>query len=201
MTLRFLLPVGGVTDDRFGVLVAPASYGVPAGIVAGMAWAADNQAFTQGFNPGVFFPWLESLLPYRDTCLFVAVPDVVGDPIQTGANYRHWLRYFEGWPVAFVAQDGQEDLPMPDYYDALFIGGSTRWKESQGAIDCIRRAQQAGKHIHIGRVNWRRRYELFSVLDGSDRFTCDGTRTRYDGTKKAMAAWAGYMAQPPLITI
>ena len=199
--MRFLLPTGGEMGNHYGVLVSPGSYGIPDGIKKGYPWAADNQAFTNGFNPSLFFPWLDSLLPYRNACLFVAVPDVVSDPIQTGANYRHWLRWFEGWPAAFVAQDGQEDLPLPDYYDALFIGGSTAWKESAGAIECIRRAQRGGKHIHVGRVNWRRRYNLFRVLDGSDNFTCDGTRTRYDGKDRALAAWAGYMAQPPLITI
>ena len=199
--MKFLLPVGGVTDDRFGVLAAPATYGIQAGISAGLPWAADNQAFTRGFDPDKFFPWLESLRPFRERCLFVTVPDVVGDAIQTLYNWRHWRRHFSGWPLAFVAQDGQEDLAMPSDFAALFIGGSTEWKESSAAISCIKRAQLRGAHIHIGRVNWGRRYRMFAQLKGSEKFTCDGTRTRYDGTQKAMAAWAGYMAQRPLITI
>jgi hypothetical protein len=199
--VKFLLPVGGVVNRRFGILTSPQHKAVPVGIKSGMAWAADNNAFTQGFDPDRYFPWLEAMRPYRETCLFVAVPDVVGNAIQTGANYRHWLRHFEGWTVAFVAQDGQEHLPLPDYFDALFIGGGTAWKESQGAIDCIRRAQARGAHVHIGRVNWGRRYRMFAALHGSKEFTCDGTRTRFEGTRKTVDAWSGYMAQRPLVTI
>jgi len=199
--MKFLSPNAGSADGAFGIITSPQHKGVPASIINGSLWAADNNAFTQGFNPAHYFPWLETMTPYRDACLFVVVPDVVGDAIQTLDNYRHWLRFFDGWPLAFAAQDGQENLPLPNNFDTLFIGGSTAWKESQGAIDCVRRAQALRKHIHIGRVNWRRRYNLFNVLDGSAVFTCDGTRTRFEGKKKTLAAWAGYMNQRPLITI
>jgi len=191
--VRFLAPVGGYIPDGFGVLASPAHRGVPAGVLAGLVWAGDNGAFTNGFKPFKFFPWLEKMSPYRDTCLFIAVPDVLGDAIQTLDNYRHWVRLLEGWPVAFVAQDGQENLPFPNYFDALFVGGSTEWKTGPGARECVERAQALHKHIHIGRVNWRRRYKLFSDMPGSRVFTCDGTRTRYDGKAKALAAWTEYM--------
>lgn len=199
--MKFLAPVGGDVDSALGILTSPYHSGVVNGITNGLPWAADNNAFTRGFNPDWYFPWLERMTPYRDTCLFVVVPDVVGDAIQTLDNWRHWVRHFEGWPLAFAAQDGQEKLPMPRNFDTLFIGGSTEWKESAGAIECIKRAQAMRKHIHIGRVNWKRRYELFNVLDGSAVFTCDGTRTRFDGKQKTLKAWNGYMAQRPLITI
>jgi len=199
--VKFLVPLGGDIGDSFGVLTSPAHKGVARGIIDGLPWAADNNAFTQGFEPVNYFSWLRNMEPYRDMCLFVVVPDVVGDAIQTGANYRHWLRYFESWPVAFAAQDGQEYLPLPQYFDALFIGGSTQWKESQAAISVIRRAQKMGKAIHIGRVNWGRRYKMFNILKGSESFTCDGTRTRFEGKSKTLRAWGGYEAQRPLITI
>jgi hypothetical protein len=193
--MRFLYP--HQNDNAFGLLTSPQN----ARPKHSQLWAADNNAFTQGFRPYVFFNWLDSLWPFRDSCLFVTVPDVVGDALQTLDNWRHWVRYFEGWPLAFVAQDGQENLNMPTNFDTLFVGGSTKWKESQGAIDCIKRAQKMRKHIHIGRVNWQRRYNLFNVLDGSILFTCDGTRPRFDGKNKTHKAWEGYMAQRPLITI
>ena len=66
------------------------------------------------------------------------------------------------------------------------------------AVSVIKRAQRAGKHIHIGRVNWGRRYRLFAVLQGSEDFTYDGTRSRYDGREKTLRAWRGYEAQSPL---
>jgi hypothetical protein len=198
--MRFLTPSGG-SSDGFGVLTSPYHGGPTTSIKSGAMWAADNNAFTKGFSPSWFFSWLEKMEPYQASCLFVVVPDAVGNAIQTCSNYRYWVRYFEGWPVAFAAQDGQENLPFPDYFNALFVGGSTEWKESQAAIDCIKRAQALGKHIHIGRVNWKRRYNLFNVLTGSERFTCDGTRNRFDGKDKAHKAWKGYMAQRPLVTI
>ena len=198
--MKFLIPIGGSIDTSFGILTSP-HHGTTSGIHDGALWAADNGAFTKGFQPQKYFNWLDRMMPYRDECLFVTVPDIVGDAIQTLDNWRHWVRYFDGWSLAFVAQDGQENLSMPRGFDTLFIGGSTEWKESQGAIDCIKRAQDMRKHIHIGRVNWKRRYNLFNVLDGSIMFTCDGTRTRFDGKDKTLKAWRSYMAQRPLITI
>ena len=197
--MRFLWPSGGDMPDGFaGVLTTPATYGIPEGVQAGHPWAADNQAFTQGFNPDTFFPWLEDMIPFRSLCLFVPVPDVVGDAVQTLDNWRRWVRIFEGWPLAFVAQDGQEDLPMPPDYDVLFIGGSTEWKESAAAIDCIKRAE--GRLVHIGRINNWRRYRHFARMPGAENWTCDGTRIRYE-RDKATRDWQRYMAQPPLITI
>jgi hypothetical protein len=190
--------VGGVVDRRFGILTTPGHKGVPVGIVQGMDWAADNQAYTQGFEPDTFFPWLDSMLPYRARCLFVPVPDVVGDALATLESFRQWHQHFIGWPVAFVAQDGQEgfDLPSAENWDTLFIGGTTDWKPGPGALSCIQQAQALNKHIHIGRVNWYRRYWHFASLPGSETWTCDGTRTRFDGTAKTVSAWADYMIRP-----
>ena len=93
-----------------------------------------------------------------------------------------------------MAQDGQEMLSFPhcEKWKTLFIGGSTTWKMSQGAIECIQRALAQEKKIHVGRVNWWRRYVHLRAMKGSEGFTCDGTRTCYDGTSKTIAAWAGY---------
>jgi hypothetical protein len=191
--MRFLLPVGGVIDNRFGILTTPSHKGIPAGILAGIEWAADNEAFTKDFDLGVYSPWLDKMKPYRDTCLFVAVPDKVGDAVETLRLFEYWRAYFEGWPVAFVAQDGQEHLPFPDDFDTLFVGGSTEWKLSGGARDCIKRAQALGKRIHIGRVNYWARYNHFRNLEGSHEWTCDGTRQRFQGVARTVRAWAGYM--------
>lgn len=199
--MRFLSSSGG-DDNLWGVLTTPAHNGIAAGVRDGKPWAADNQAFTKGFRPDVFFPWLKSMEVHRDSCLWVAVPDVVGDAAATLDLFERWRGDFAGWPVAFVAQDGQEDLELPDgEWDCLFVGGSTEWKESQAAVSVIRRAQALGKRIHIGRVNWGRRYRLFQVLDGSENFTCDGTRQRFEGKERAHAAWNQYQQQKPLITI
>jgi hypothetical protein len=33
---------------------------------------------------------------------------------------------------------------------------------------------------------------LFAMIAGSDEFTCDGTRPRFEGIEKTKEAWAGY---------
>ena len=197
--MKFLVPVGGVTEGVYGILTSPKHFGPVAGITSGLPWAADNGAFTGGSLPGDFAAWLATMEEYRATCLFVVCPDVVSDADKTIELYYTWRHLFVGWPVAFVAQDGQEDLPLPcareddddDTYDfqTLFVGGSTQWKESEAAIEVIKRAQMLGKHIHIGRVNWGRRYRLFRQIAGSENFTCDGTLTRFDGVSITLAAW------------
>jgi hypothetical protein len=85
--------------------------------------------------------------------------------------------------------------------NALFVGGWTWWKESRYAVKVIKHAQAAGKHIHVGRVNTARRFRLFQTLAGSERFTCDGTRQRFDGVAKTWRDFSGYEAQPPLLGI
>ena len=182
------------------MLTSYAHKGTPLGIIQGAPWAADNCAFT-GFDAERFYPWLKSMEQHKATCLFVTVPDAVGDAVATIALWNQHAPQLTDWPLAFVAQDGQESLPLPSGFNTLFVGGTTAWKESQAAINVIRRAQAMGKRIHIGRVNYRRRYNLFRVLEGSEEWTCDGTRMRYEGSERTHNAWNGYMAQPPLFTV
>ncbi len=196
--MRFLAPVGGEVD-AYGILTSYAHKGIPAGIVAGLPWAGDNCAFT-GTDAARFLRWLATMRPYRAACLFVAVPDVVGNAAATLAQYAAWSAQMDGWPLAFVCQDGQQPDTIPACA-ALFIGGTTDWKESQAAVDCIREGQRRGLHVHIGRTNWGRRYRMFRVLAGSEHFTCDGTRTRYEGVERTLRAWRNYEAQAPLIQL
>lgn len=198
--MRFLVPVGGITEGVHGILTSYQHKGIPAGIVAGLPWGGDNCAFT-GFDALRFTEWLERMVPHRSTCLFIAVPDVVGDAPATLARYVAWSQAMEGWPLAYVAQDGSEAHDIPASAAALFVGGTTAWKESAAAIEMIQRAQGRGLHVHIGRVNWGKRYRMFRVLDGGEHFTCDGTRTRFEGVEKTLAAWKQYENTPPLIEL
>jgi hypothetical protein len=130
--------------------------------------------------------------PYRGQCLFMAGGDIVGNSEATLETYAEFGHYFTGWPLAYVAQNGAEDLPIPADCAAVFIGGDTEWKVSDAAVSVIKRAQDMGKHIHIGRVNWFKRYKAFSIMEGSEHFTCDGTRPRKGGRDDTLAAWANY---------
>lgn len=194
--MRCLLPVGGVVDHRFGILTNYNHKAVPLGIVEGMDWGGDVPIFSgMGFEPHKWIQWIYEMKPYRKTCLFMSCPDALGNAERTLVYYDYWRPYLNNWPVAFVAQDGMEglDFPPPRKWDVLFVGGSTEWKLSAACEGVIARAQKLGKRIHIGRVNWWKRYEHFRALPGSDDFTCDGTRTRFDGTEKTITAWAEYM--------
>lgn len=192
--MKFLLPIGGDIPPDFGVLTTPSHKGIPAGIIAGRQWAGDNEAYTRTFDLDRYLAWLKTMEPYRDTCLFISVPDVVGDASATLRNFEKYADQLSAWPLAFVAQDGQEDLPFPGgNWTTLFIGGTTEWKLSEAAVTCILRAQSLGKRIHIGRVNYQKRYQLFASLPGSEDFTCDGTRQRFDGIERTKHAWRKYM--------
>lgn len=203
--MRYLVPLGGEIDPAFGILTSPSHFGIPAGIAAGMDWAADNGAFSGAFDPSVFSEWLIGMEMYADTCLFVAVPDVIGDSRATLEQWREYSPLFQRWPLAFVCQDGQVPDDIPSNAAAVFIGGTTSWKLSRHAIECIAEGTRRGNHIHIGRVNYRRRYRHFATLNGSSNWTCDGTRTRYDGRDRALRAWKSYMmemrCQPKLLSM
>lgn len=197
--MRFLVPVGGyISPNLAGVLTSPAHKGVPLAIVHGAPWAADNEAFT-GFVPERFFPWLRTMFWYRSTCLFVTCPDAVGDSVATRRLWRQWYPHLHDWPVAYVGQDEETDIPPQA--STLFVGGTTTWKLSQQADNLIKLAQHRNLHVHIGRVNWGKRYRHFRLMTGSEHFTCDGTRTRYDGKQKAITAWLNYQDQAPLFQL
>ena len=203
--MKFLYPGGG-KSKMYGVITAPNHKGIPFGIVNGKPWAGDLGAlmgpdYVKKINLSKVAEWLPVMRPYKPQCLFLAGGDVVGNADATLETYAEFGRYFTDWPLAYVAQNGAENLPIPADCAAVFIGGDTQWKESIAAVSVIKRAQVMGKHIHIGRVNWGRRYRLFATLEGSEYFTCDGTRTRFDGREKTEKAWLSYEAQKPLISI
>lgn len=192
--MKFLVPTSGDVDPAFaGVLVTPSKWSALASARL-YKWAADNECFSGKFDYCKFIKWIDGLRDYRSNCLFVVVPDAPGSAAETIDMYHRWSNQFGDWPLAFVAQDGQEDLPFPntESWTTLFVGGSTRWKTSEACISVIKRAQAMGKRIHIGRVNWWKRYSYFASIIGSEEFTCDGTRTRFDGKDKTFRTWKQY---------
>ena len=146
--------------DRLGVLLVPAAGNTPrAALALGLPWAVDNAAFT-GFDPAAFCGLLARVAG-RPGCRFVACPDVVGDAAATLALFAVWASVLRqlGLPVALVAQDGLEGLPVPwGGIDALFVGGSTDWKLGPAAAELVREAKRRGLWVHFGRCNTRRRF-------------------------------------------
>lgn len=139
-------------------------------------WAADNGCFAKGadFDGGDWLEWLAGLRRHRGTCLFAVAPDVLGDHEATWERSAPFLSTIRqlGFRAALVAQDGFEDYPRWDGYDALFIGGSTAWKLSEGAYVAAQQARLKGKWVHMGRVNSLRRLtaahiSAFDSVDGT----------------------------------
>lgn len=153
-----------------GRLIVPGAGHIPRG-----PWAADNGAFA-GFDESAFLAMLDRLDPYRESCLFVACPDVVGDAAATLALFQEWgPRIIDlGYPVAFVLQDGIEKVGVPpwDHFDAAFIGGTTLFKMGPVAARMGRQALAEGKWLHMGRVNTIRRI-VYANSIGCD--SIDGT--------------------------
>jgi hypothetical protein len=148
-------------------------------------FAIDNGAFSR-FDRTSFESLLEREKNAKHLCRFVAAPDVVGSARRTLELFEYWYPRIAGrWPVAFVAQDGQQDLPIPWHLlDVIFIGGTTAFKMSAAAVEIIKCAQGLGKWVHVGRVNTPGRFEYFEWL-GVD--SIDGTGlARYTHMREAI---------------
>lgn len=138
-------------------------------------WAGDNDCFN-GFNIDAFLMMLWNHRDVRKRCLFITSPDVVGNAKKTLFRFLLWAPVIRlmGYPVALVAQDGLENLPIPWFaFECLFVGGTTEWKLSQEAVSLVREAKQHGKWVHIGRVNSQKRIR-FCYGAGADSFDGSG---------------------------
>ena len=166
----------------------------------GVVWCLDNGAFSDNFNEEKWWRTLVDNARDAGTCLFAVAPDVVGDAAATLERSLPWLPKIRalGYPVAYVAQDGQEQLPVPwSAIDVLFIGGTTAWKLGPHARRLIAHAKDRGKWVHAGRVNSERRFEYFRAL-GAD--SCDGTYLTFgpDVNLPKLLAWTRLNDQPGL---
>jgi hypothetical protein len=132
--------LAGRYPDLLGHLLAPGGGSVDGAFSTGLPVAADNAAYS-GFDPDAFRRLLRRVAG-RPRLLWVVCPDRVGDARATHALFRKWEEEVRtAGPVAFVLQDGQEDLPLPDA-DCYFVGGSTRWKLGR-RVNSLRRIEAA----------------------------------------------------------
>lgn len=147
-------------------------------------FAIDNGAYSK-FEPKNFLSLLKREYPRKGLCRFVAVPDVVGSARRTIEVFDHWAPALQEWPLAFVCQNGIDNMPIPwDRIAAIFIGGSNDFKLGPSAARCIKAAKAIGKWCHVGRVNTPGRFEYFEKL-GAD--SCDGTGlSRYSWMREAI---------------
>lgn len=164
--------------NSLGLLAIPSISTSMANVIElGIPWAADNGAFS-GFDEYQFLVFL-NFIRDQPGCMWVACPDKVGDAKSTIIMYEQWVDEIKrrGQPVAFVLQDGQENLELPDA-DAYFVGGSTKFKLSRAADSLIQECKRRGKLVHMGRVNSKQRAK-HAHKRGVD--SIDGTCMRFSG--------------------
>lgn len=167
----------------------------------GIRWCADNGAFSDRFNETDWWEFLIRNATDAGACAFAVAPDVVGDAAATLERSRPWLPRIRdlGYPVAFVAQDGLEEMTPPwDEFDALFIGGSTAWKLGPHVRTLVTEAKARGKWVHMGRVNSLARFRYAAHI-GCD--SVDGTFLTFGPDKNLprLMSWiTDHNRQPPL---
>jgi hypothetical protein len=117
-----------ITDRRLGMIDTPYQQNrVHELHEDGALWCADNGCFSSRWKEAHWWAFLERLAPYAESCLFATAPDVVSDAAATLEKSLPWMPRMRalGYKVAFVAQNGIENIEVPwDEFDALFIGGS-----------------------------------------------------------------------------
>lgn len=138
---------------------------------SGIPWCLDNGIFSDKFDETVWLKRLEGLLPYKDTCIFVVIPDVVGNSLATINQFDYYRKMVKDFPVALVSQDGimqqAEKIPWDDF-DCLFVGGTDDHKLGKEGGWIINEAKAHRKWIHVGRVNSARRILRFWQADSWD---------------------------------
>lgn len=166
---RCVRDVATCYPEGVGHLTTPANGNAPKSLAStGLPWAIDNGAFS-GFDPPAFCRLLGRAAGLPG-CLFAVAPDVVGDAKATINLFFSWEPVLRacGFPVAYVLQDGLEGVGVPwRFVDAVFIGGTTRFKFSAQVKMAVAEAKRLGKHVHMGRVNTLKR------LDYAHSLGCD----------------------------
>lgn len=172
--MKFLLDASPRKVDDFmqkyprlvlGQLITP----LTAFSVGGSVFACDNGAYS-AFNEKAYSKMLARVSPLLDRCLFVTLPDRVGDCASTRALYEEWKEFVPSWMRGYVLQDGE--FQPPEDVGCVFVGGSSAYKDSRKVYDLlVDLKQRLDVHVHVGRINTYRRFSAFrNVAD-----TCDGS--------------------------
>ncbi|OQA22636.1 MAG: hypothetical protein BWY63_00724 [Chloroflexi bacterium ADurb.Bin360] len=161
----------------FGLITQPAARRIAKGIREGRVFAIDNGSFSENFDPERFWRFVTRLLPYREQMLFVVPPDAVADAEATLTLFEEWAPRFRELylPVAFVLQDGQEDLEWPQTGPEL-----TDWLGEQDAVD-----PEDDAAYYAATQHWERESLGFDVL-----FVGGSTQYKLGPEAAACIAWA-----------
>ena len=138
---------------------------------AGVPFCLDNEVFTGKFDENKWLSAVELCNQYKDKCLFIVIPDVIGDCTSTLAQFNHYRDMVKDLPVALVSQDGIKEqahkIPWNDF-DCLFIGGSDEHKLGREGGWILNQAKKHNKWVHVGRVNSPKRILQFWRADSWD---------------------------------
>lgn len=166
-------------------------------------FAADNGCFAQAdkYSDDGFLNWLNRL--ERKGCLFATAPDVVGDAVATKERAYPMLPRLKklGFKAAYVCQDGESPNTISwSEMDAIFIGGSTKWKLSQSAVALVAEAKRHKKWVHMGRVNSFKRMRLAAAI-GCD--SVDGTYLAFEPNtrREKIEQWIAMLNSQPLLDL
>lgn len=146
-----------------------------------LRYAVDNGAFycwtrKKAWDEEKFLKMLDRVGTFERTPDFGVCPDIVAGGLRSLDFSMSWLdRLPKGYPWYLAVQDGMtamDVLPALPKFAGIFIGGTSDWKMQTVEL-WTRIARQAGKRIHIGRVNTPPRTFVVSKVCQVD--SLDGT--------------------------
>ena len=169
-----------------------------------VTWAADTGIFgTVPFSLDRYLYKLEKWSSCLEACAFATAPDVVADwpgTLQKSLPVIPAIKQL-GYPVALVLQDGATSQTVPWHLlDAVFVGGTTRWKLSEAAYRLVAEANERNLWTHMGRVNSLRRLHA-AVAAGYN--SADGTYVAYgpDTNSQHLLAWLDNLILQPSMAL
>ena len=180
---------------NLGVLSSPRRFYLD---VEGWQWAADNDAYS-AWDETRYRTMLTAVAKLPG-CLFITLPDVVGDGDATLELHATWVDEVAatGKPVALVGQDGMTPEMIPwKTINAIFIGGTTQWKMGPGALAIARETKRRGLWLHMGRVNGHVRIRYANAI-GCD--SIDGTSASWF-KDVYLAEFLNHVSGPPQLMI
>ncbi len=183
------------TVDRYRDPQPPWAYGLDNG-----AWGCHQRG--EAFDEGAFLRMLNTgFLPGQADWL--VVPDVVGERDASLELTARWLPQLERAKVCnlllVAVQDGMTEadvLPWLGPRVGIFVGGTTEWK-LRTVGDWIATARRSGCHVHVGRVNTRRRIRAVAGADSWDgtsasRFSVNAAPLAHAAAAEDAQGWLGW---------
>lgn len=160
-----------IFDETMGVIQTARQSPYKTRLSRGVPWCLDNGVFTGKFEEKKWLKQIDSFREYKDTLIFITIPDVVGDCLATLKRFSYYRRKVKNYPVALVSQDGikQHASKIPwDEFDCIFVGGTDTHKLGIEGRWIIEQAKNRGKWVHVGRVNSVSRMLSFWEADSYD---------------------------------